>query len=118
MNLKKCFTVCIAGALLGTTLLLSGCDAADPDHKTTTPTGTTQTVETTNATTAPTEPSKPVAPGEMTYEAYIALSGEEQFAYYKTFESATAFNTWYNNAKAEWEAKQDSEITDGNITLD
>ena len=61
------------------------------------------------------EPEEPIL---LTYEEYTALSSEEQLAYYYTFESGTAFNAWYNQAKAEWDAKQDKEITNGNITLD
>jgi outer membrane biosynthesis protein TonB len=66
----------------------------------------------------PTPEPEPEEPILLTYEEYKALSSEEQLAYYYTFESGTAFNAWYNQAKAEWDAKQDKEITNGNITLD
>ena len=39
----------------------------------------------------------------MTYEAYSAMSAEDQYAYYKTFKSADAFMDWYNAAKAAYD---------------
>ena len=87
--------------------------------------------------TDPTRPSDPAGPTEpekkpntsgqvgtagkpntdMTYEQYMKLSGDEQWAHYLTFESGRAFNDWYNAAKTAWDAAQDKEITDGNINL-
>ena len=64
------------------------------------------------------EPSGPAYPTLLTYEEYKALSGTEQNDYFWTFPSASAFNNWYNNAKAEWDAEQEKEVTNGNITLD
>ncbi|MBR2223812.1 MAG: hypothetical protein IJ973_05750, partial [Christensenellaceae bacterium] len=52
------------------------------------------------------------------YEAYHAMSGEEQRAFMESFDDIEDFFAWYNNAKAEYEAKNpDIEITDGNIDL-
>lgn len=52
------------------------------------------------------------------YEAYHAMSGEEQRAFMESFDDIEDFFAWYNNAKAEHEAANpDIEITDGNIDL-
>ena len=53
----------------------------------------------------------------MTYEKYIAMSPEEQQAYYKSFPSATEFFNWYNAAKEKYEAEQNYIEVDGEINL-
>ena len=40
----------------------------------------------------------------LTYEEYIAMSAEEQKAYYDSFPTYHDFFAWYNAAKAEYEA--------------
>lgn len=51
------------------------------------------------------ETQKPVA--TYTYEEYNNLSGEEQQKYFSSFPDPADFFTWYNVAKAEYEAHQD-----------
>ena len=41
----------------------------------------------------------------MTYEKYITLSGEEQYAYAMTFPSMTEFFLWFNEAKDAYDAE-------------
>ena len=78
----------------------------------------------TNPTTAPAAPTEPTEPsygedGYMTYESYLALGGEKQMEYMRTFPSLKEFNDWYNAAKKAYEEAHPKEtITDGNITLD
>ena len=56
--------------------------------------------------------------GEVTYEEYIAMSGEEQQKYMNSFSSIEAFFEWYNAAKAKYDAEHPSiEIGDGEIDL-
>ena len=43
-------------------------------------------------------------PTTLSYEEYNALSGEEQEAYFNTFDSIEDFVAWYNTAKQEYEA--------------
>lgn len=60
--------------------------------------------------TTPVTPEKPVTPPaqeEMTYEKYNAMSGAEQQAYFNSFKNPADFFTWYNAAKAAYEASQD-----------
>ena len=59
-------------------------------------------------TTAPTTPSStaPAYPTLITWEEFMAMTGDEQWAYYKTFPSIEVYNEWYDNAKQEWEQKQ------------
>ena len=51
------------------------------------------------------EAQKPAA--TYTYEEYNNLSGEEQQKYFNSFANPADFFTWYNAAKAEYEASQD-----------
>ncbi len=57
--------------------------------------------------------------GITEFEWYIALSGEEQLAFYNTFPSAKEFMEWYNAAKAEYDALHPTETVpnDGNVDL-
>ena len=79
--------------------------------------GTTLPDQTT-APTAATEPSYD-EDGYMTYESYIALSGEKQMEYFYTFPDGAAFNEWYNAAKKAYEEAHPKETIgpDGNINL-
>lgn len=54
----------------------------------------------------------------VTYSQYNAMSAEEQQAWFNSFESVEAFFEWYNNAKAVYEANDDSIIIDGNTSID
>lgn len=51
----------------------------------------------------PTPSGPPAYPTLITYEEYMAMTGDEQYAYYLTFPSMEVFNQWYNNAKAEYD---------------
>ncbi len=61
----------------------------------------------------------PVPSGSISYEEYIAMSGEEQEAYFMQFSDPMAFFVWLETAKAEYDAKNPSiDIgDDGNIDL-
>ena len=76
-------------------------------------------------TTTPYEESKPTdsegdsATGEMTYEKYNAMSGNEQMEFFSTFASVEDFVDWYNSAKEKYEAEHPYiEIENGEIDLD
>lgn len=49
-------------------------------------------------------PTSPPATGATAYEQYCAMSPEEQYAVFLTFESPEAFMAWYNAIKAEYDA--------------
>ncbi|MBO5879553.1 MAG: hypothetical protein J6Q68_03270, partial [Clostridia bacterium] len=57
--------------------------------------------------------------GLLTYEEYIALSGEEQQAYFQSFDTYQEFFDWFNAAKAKYdeEHKGDNVGEDGNIDI-
>ena len=44
------------------------------------------------------------ADGYWTYEYYWSRTGDEQWAYMKTFPTLKDFNAWYNKAAAAYEA--------------
>ncbi len=52
------------------------------------------------------------------YEMYVAMSPEEQEAFFATFDGMEAFVAWYNMAKSEYEASNPNvEIGDGAVNL-
>lgn len=55
--------------------------------------------------------------GTVTYEEYIAMSGEEQQNFYNTFAKPEDFFAWYNAAKAEYDANQNYIEVDGEIDI-
>lgn len=60
------------------------------------------------------EDSSPAKPaGGSEYEKYMAMSPEEQEAFFETFDSPEAFIKWFNNAKAKYEAGNDSIVVEG-----
>ncbi len=74
----------------------------------------------TDGTQQPENPVTPPADGntsdsdEMTYEKYNAMSGDEQQKFFSSFANPADFFTWYNAAKAEYEASQNRiEIGEG-----
>lgn len=82
------------------------------------PTDSTQPEETTPPEIQePTEPSEPVE--LLTYEEYMALSPEEQQAYFLSFEDPADYMAWFNQAKAEYEANKDDIVIggDGNVDI-
>lgn len=54
----------------------------------------------------------------LTYEEYMKLTPVEQQKYYEKFENPVDFGKWYKDAKAEYDAKDDSIHVSGNGTLD
>ncbi len=81
-------------------------------HSTATPSPTDEIIET-NVVPNPAGSSQesvfietniPAPDGSTGYEQYIAMSGEEQEAFYNTFDSTAAFFQWLNAAQAEYEA--------------
>lgn len=72
-----------------------------------------------------TEPEEPtveatvpdVAPEEMTYEAFIALTPAEQRLYQESFDDLDAFFAWYNAAKEKYEKENPPIDIDGPIDL-
>lgn len=56
-------------------------------------------------------PAKPSGGSE--YEKYMAMSPEEQEAFFETFDSPEAFIKWFNNAKAKYESSNDSIVVEG-----
>ena len=89
------------------------------------PENTKPSEETTAATEPPHAESQPAqsqegeSTGEMTYEKYNAMSGDEQLAFFETFDSVEAFIDWYNAAKEKYEKEHPYiEIDGGEIDLD
>lgn len=88
-------------------------DEEELPEETTKATENTKATESTEATTQPTEESttKPTEtvpqddPAVTAYEAYLAMSPEEQQAFFESFSSPEAFIAWFNTAKAEYDAK-------------
>ena len=54
----------------------------------------------------------------VTYSQYQAMSAAEQQEWFESFDSVEAFFAWYNNAKAVYDANDDSIIVDGNTSID
>ena len=94
----------------------------------TTPTNPTETTAPEQETTPPTQDSKPEENGQtmlpngldirdITYEMYMAMSGEEQQAVINMFGSTEDFMVWFNAVKAIYEAQHpDIEIgNDGTV---
>ena len=105
----------------------SGTSETTQSVSTTTPTTASTSivtaVPTTSATTSPTtiqtQPEDPRVQLAAEYEAYIALSPEEQQAYFLSFSSYEDFFEWFHTVKDAYEALQDRiEIGgDGNVDI-
>ena len=54
----------------------------------------------------------------LTYEAYMAMSAEQQQAYFESFADVQSFFAWYNAAKAEYEKENSSIEIGGNGNID
>lgn len=72
--------------------------------------------------TTPTDPSQSTEPVEdmpvqLRFEEYLAMTGEEQYAYAQTFPSMMDYVNWYNAARAEYDQNEAIEIT-GPVDLD
>ena len=56
--------------------------------------------------------------GSTEYERYLAMSGDEQQAFFESFGDPAAFFAWLNNARAEYEALYPGiDVGDGVIDL-
>lgn len=53
---------------------------------------------------------------DMTYEKYNAMTGEQQYEFYQSFDTPEDFFAWYNAAKAEYLAAQET-INGSNATI-
>lgn len=54
----------------------------------------------------------------VTYGQYHAMSSEEQQAWFNSFDSVEAFFAWYNDAKAVYEANNNSFVIEGDTDID
>ena len=72
--------------------------------------------ETENPETEP--PVSGKDPASYTYEEFLAMSSAEQQAHFEQFTAIEAYFAWYNSAKAEYEANDDSIIIDGSGNID
>lgn len=76
------------------------------------------TPENTEAPVATLAPEAGHIANTTAYEQYNNMSGDEQLAFYRTFDSSEAFIAWYNAAKADYEASNPAiEITGDVIDL-
>lgn len=67
------------------------------------------------------EPSTPAEPDKpLTYEEYLAMSAEEQFAYYQQAfkENAEDFMDWYNAAKAVYDKEHQAIVLEPGTEID
>lgn len=78
----------------------------------TTPSDSVDTTDSVSDATAPN-----TAPEEMTYEAFTALTPEEQRLYQASFKDLDAFFAWYSAAKEKYEQENPPIDIDGPINL-
>lgn len=94
-------------------------------------TGSSGTVETTPETeeskpdtedSSDNEETEPPAsdkdPASYTYEEFLAMEPDKQQAHFEQFSTIEAYFSWYNSAKAKYEANDDSIIIDGSGNID
>ncbi len=63
-------------------------------------------------------PSNPAPDTSLTYAEYIAMTPDQQEAYYQSYSTFEAFSAWYLAAKKEYDANKDSNtIVDGSIDI-
>lgn len=75
-------------------------------------TGTTQTTGSGSESTDPTNEDVENTFPTVSYEEYqFIMSDPERQAYYDKFSSHEAYLVWYNSAKAEFEAKEETDTT-------
>lgn len=65
-----------------------------------------------------TDPSREEAGEALDYAAYVEMSAEEQYAYYKTFGDPEAFLNWYNAAKDQYEKEHPVEVINPGDVID
>lgn len=96
----------------------SGSNPETPSEPDTNP-ETPANPETPSEPDTPETPTVPFEPsGEVTYEMYLAMSGEEQQAYFLTYENPADFFAWLNAGKAEYEAQNPSIEIGGDSSID
>lgn len=69
-----------------------------------------------NGSTQPEVPAVP-APGSLTYQQFYQLDPVQQEAYTDSFESLSAFNKWFNEAKAAYESTIPDETVNGSVDI-
>ena len=60
----------------------------------------------------------PAKPGTLSYEEYMAMSGENQKAYMNSFDDIDDFFDWFDAAKAKYEEENPSIEIDGDGVID
>lgn len=89
-------------------------DPVEPTEEPTDPEDDDPPVETTQPTEPQTGSDEPVV---LTYEEYMALSPEEQQAYYESFPTLEEFIAWHNAALEEYEANNTVPVVTGPIDI-
>lgn len=79
-----------------------------------TPTETTTGKDEETKPTESTEPWELPEAKDVTYELYNAMTGDQQVQFYESFKNPADFFTWYNNAKAVYDAAHPDIEIDGN----
>ena len=65
------------------------------------------------------EPVKPsVSSAAKDYEKYCAMSADEQYAYYKTFDSPESFLKWYNSVRDAYEKEHPATVLEPGEAID
>lgn len=59
-----------------------------------------------------------IEPGKMDYATYLAMSSEDQYAYFETFKDAEEFLKWYNTSKAAYEKENDVYVLNPGDVID
>ena len=57
------------------------------------------------------------APGTLTYQEFYQMDPERQEAYIDSFDTLSAFNKWFNEAKAEYESTIPDETVNGTVDI-
>ena len=92
-------------------------DSGSETEPTTSKESTTNKDPSKDTTTTPTKPSGPNL--SLTFEEYLAMTGEQQEAHYDSFESTKAFVAWFDAAKAVWqEQNKGTEVTGPGVNLE
>lgn len=81
-------------------------------------TPSTEPTDTTEPTTDTTEPTQSGNSDPVTYEAYQAMSPEDQQAFFESFGSYQDFIAWYVAAEAAYKESQDRNEVSGDGSLD
>lgn len=99
-------------------------EPAEPTEpvKTTPPAEATDPAQSTTSaqTTKPEVSTQPSGsdPEPLTYEAYLALSVDEQEAYFDSFSDPREYTQWLKGAKKAWEEKQQSILVTGPVDME